>query len=58
LGEELEVDISECSPKEGGIVRIQGFVIYASYAKVVDRVKINIIRVGNKAVTAEIIKPA
>jgi predicted RNA-binding protein with TRAM domain len=56
LGEELEVDIVECSPKLEGIARIQGFVIYVPEAKTGDHVKIKIIRVGEKTANAKIIK--
>ncbi len=56
LGEELEVDIMECSPKAEGIARIQGFVIHVPGAKVGDHVKIKITRIGEKTANAEIIK--
>ena len=56
LGEELEVDIVELSPKREGIARIQGFVIHVPDAKPGDHVKIKITKVGEKAANAEIIK--
>jgi predicted RNA-binding protein with TRAM domain len=56
LGEELEVDIVELSPKTEGIARIQGFVIHVPDAKPGDHVKIKIIRLGEKTANAEIIK--
>ena len=40
LGEELEVEISELSPKGEGIAKNQGFVIYVDGAKVGDHVKV------------------
>ena len=56
LGEELEVDIVELSPKEEGIARIQGLVIHVANAKPGDHVKIKITRIGGTTAEAEIIK--
>lgn len=56
LGEELEVDILDLSPKSEGIARIQGFVIHVPGANLGVRVKVKITRVGEKAATAEIIR--
>ena len=56
LGEELEVEISELSPKGEGIAKNQGYVIYVDDAKLGDHVKIKITRVTNKAANAQVIK--
>ena len=56
LGEELEVEISELSPKGEGIAKNQGFVIYVDDAKVGDHVKVKINRVTDKAANAQVIK--
>jgi predicted RNA-binding protein with TRAM domain len=56
VGEELEVDIVECSPKGEGIARVQGLVIHVADAKVHDHVKVKINRVGGTTAEAEIIK--
>ena len=40
LGEELEADITESSPKEEDVVRVQGLVVYVPNAKPGDHVKI------------------
>ena len=56
LGEQLEVDITELSPKGEGMAKIQGFVVHVPSAKVGDHVKIRITKIGEKAATAEIIK--
>ncbi len=56
LGEELEVDIVELSPKEEGIARIQGLVIHVANAKPGGYVKIKITRIGGTTAEAEIIK--
>ena len=56
LGEELEIEITEMSPKGEGIAKNQGFVIYVAETKPGDRVKIKITRITNKAADAQIIK--
>ena len=56
LGEELEVEITELSPKGEGITRSQGFVIYVADTKPGDRVKIRVIRISEKAAYAQLIK--
>jgi predicted RNA-binding protein with TRAM domain len=52
LGEELEVDIKELSPKNEGIAKIQGYVVHVPDAKPGDRVKIKITQVGEKSANA------
>ncbi len=56
LGEELEVEISELSPKGEGIARNQGFVIFVPNAKPGDHLKIRIMRISSKTANAEIVK--
>ena len=56
VGEELEVDIVELSPKEEGIARVQGLVIHVANAKPEEHVKIKINRVGGTTAEAEVIK--
>jgi predicted RNA-binding protein with TRAM domain len=56
LGEELEVEITELSPKGGGIARNQGFVIHVADAKLGDRVKVKVTRITNMAANAQAIK--
>jgi predicted RNA-binding protein with TRAM domain len=56
LGEELEVEISELSPKGEGIAKNQGFVIYVADTKIGDHVKVKITRITDKAANAQIIK--
>ena len=54
LGEELEVDITDCSPKDEGIAKVQGLVIYVPSAKLGNHVKI--MHIDGKTAKAEIIK--
>jgi predicted RNA-binding protein with TRAM domain len=56
VGEELEVDIVEMSPKEEGIARIQGLVIHVANTKPGEHVKIKVTRVGGATAEAEIVK--
>ena len=56
LGEELEVEITELSPKGEGIARSQGFVIYVPDTKPGDRVKIKVIRITEKAANGQVVK--
>jgi len=56
LGEELEVDILELSPKGDGIAKVQGFVIHVPHTKPKDHVKIKIKQIGATTAEAEIIK--
>jgi predicted RNA-binding protein with TRAM domain len=55
IGEELEVDITEFSPKEEGVAKIQGLVIYVPNTKPGNHVKIRILQSDGKAAKAEII---
>jgi predicted RNA-binding protein with TRAM domain len=55
LGEELEVDITELSPKGEGMVRIQGLVVHVPDAKSGDHVKIKITKISSRNVEAKII---
>jgi predicted RNA-binding protein with TRAM domain len=52
VGEELEVDISECSPKGEGIAKVEGLVIHVPNAKLGKHVKIKISRIGGTTAEA------
>ena len=56
LGEELEVEITELSPKGEGIARVQGLVIHVVDTKPKDHVKIEITRIGGTTAEAKVIK--
>jgi len=56
LGEELEVNITELSPKEEGIAKVQGLVVYVPDAKTGDHVKIKITHIDGQTAKAKIIK--
>jgi predicted RNA-binding protein with TRAM domain len=56
LGEELEVAITELSPKGEGIAKNQGFVIYVADTKPGDRVKVRITKLVNKAANSQVVK--
>lgn len=56
LGEELEVEITELSPKNEGIAKIQGLVVYVPNTEPGNHVKIKIIHIDGKTAKAETIK--
>jgi len=57
LGKEYEAEIVEMSRKgDAGVAKIQGFVIFVSGAKVGQRVKFKITRVGRRYATAEVVQ--
>jgi len=56
LGEELEVDIIELSPKEEGIAKVQGLVVYVPNTKPGNHVKIKIKHIDGKTAKAEMLK--
>ena len=56
LGEELEVEITELSPKGECIARNQCFVIYVADTKPGDKVKTKITRLTNKAANGQVVK--
>jgi predicted RNA-binding protein with TRAM domain len=56
LGEELEVDITELSPKGEGLARVQGLVVHVPNAKPGDHVKIRVTRIGGTTANAEMVK--
>jgi predicted RNA-binding protein with TRAM domain len=49
------VDITECSPKEEGIAKVQGLVVYVPAAKPGSHVKIRILHIDGKTAKAQII---
>ncbi len=56
LGEELEVDIKELSPKGEGMAKVQGLVIHVPNTKLGEHVKIKITQIREKTANAEAIK--
>jgi predicted RNA-binding protein with TRAM domain len=56
VGEELEVDITECSSKGEGISRVEGLVIHVSNTKLGEHVKIKINRIGGTTAEAVAIR--
>jgi predicted RNA-binding protein with TRAM domain len=56
IGEELEVDILELSPRGEGIAKVQGLVIHVANAKSGEHLKIKIKRVGGTTAEAEVVK--
>jgi predicted RNA-binding protein with TRAM domain len=56
VGEVLEVDIVECSPKGEGIARVEGLVIHVATGKTGEHLKIKINQIGGTTAEAEVIR--
>ncbi|HZA06711.1 MAG TPA: TRAM domain-containing protein [Nitrososphaeraceae archaeon] len=52
VGKEYEVDVTEISRQGDGIARVQGFVVFVKNAKVGQKVRIRVERIGNRYATA------
>ena len=55
VGKEYEVDIMEIS-KEGGIARVQGFVVFLENAKVGNKLKVKVTEVADRFAKATIVQ--
>jgi predicted RNA-binding protein with TRAM domain len=57
VGKEYEAEITEISRRgDAGVAKIEGFVVFVSDAKVGDRAKFVITKVGRRYATAELVK--
>jgi predicted RNA-binding protein with TRAM domain len=56
VGEELGLDIVECSPKGEGIVRVESLVIHVANGRLGEHLKIKINRIGGTTAEAEAIR--
>jgi len=57
VGKEYEADITEMSHRgDAGVARIQGFIIFVTGAKVGQKIKFVITKIGRRYATAEIVK--
>ncbi|MEM3671074.1 MAG: TRAM domain-containing protein [Thermoprotei archaeon] len=54
-GKEYEVDVTELSSRGDGVAKIQGFVIFVQGAKVGQKVRIKVERVGPRFASARVI---
>jgi predicted RNA-binding protein with TRAM domain len=55
VGKENEVDIMEISKEEGGIARVQGFVVFVENAKVGNKHKVKVTDVADRFAKAVIV---
>jgi predicted RNA-binding protein with TRAM domain len=53
VGQELEVLIDDIGSRGDGIARIMGYLIFVPEAKIGERLKVRIIKVGRKFAVAE-----
>jgi predicted RNA-binding protein with TRAM domain len=56
-GKEYNVEISEISRQGDGIARIQNFVIFVKGAKVGQKTKVRVTRVGDRFANADVVVP-
>ncbi|MCL5788465.1 MAG: TRAM domain-containing protein [Candidatus Marsarchaeota archaeon] len=54
-GKEYEVDVTELSSRGDGVAKIQGFVIFVQGAKVGQKVRIKVERVGPRFASAKVV---
>jgi predicted RNA-binding protein with TRAM domain len=52
-GQEMEVVIDDIGSRGDGITRVQGFLIFVPKARIGERLRVKIIRVGRKFAIAE-----
>jgi len=52
-GQEIDVVIDDIGSKGDGITRVQGYLIFVPKARVGERVRVKIVRVGRKFAIAE-----
>ncbi len=55
VGNEYNVEITELSRKGDGVAKIQGFVIFVQGAKIGQKVKIKVERVGPRFASASVV---
>ena len=57
VGKEYEVDVTQISRQGDGVARVQGFVVFVKNAKVGQKVKVKVEKVGNRYATATMALP-
>src|SRR5712692_9006757 len=55
VGKEYDVEITELSRRGDGVAKVQGFVIFVQGAKVGQRVKIKVDRIGPRFASASVV---
>lgn len=55
VGEEYDVEIKEVSRRGDGVARVQGFVVFVPGAKPGQRVKVRVIKMGDRYAVAEMV---
>ena len=56
VGKEYKVDIMETSREEGGIARVQGFVVFVENAKVGNKVGVKVTEIADRFAKATIVQ--
>ncbi len=57
VGKEYDVEVTELSRRGDGVAKVQGFVIFVQGAKVGQKVKIKVDRVGPRFASASVVGP-
>ncbi|MCX8204731.1 MAG: TRAM domain-containing protein [Candidatus Nezhaarchaeota archaeon] len=55
VGGEYNVEITEVSRRGDGIARVQGFVVFVPGVKPGQRVKVRVVKMGNRYAVAEVV---
>ncbi len=55
VGKEYDVEVTELSRRGDGVAKVQGFVIFVQGAKVGEKVKIKVDRVGPRFASASVV---
>jgi predicted RNA-binding protein with TRAM domain len=56
VGKEYDVEVTELSRRGDGVAKVQGFVIFVQGAKVGQKVKIKVDRVGPRFASASVVE--
>ncbi|MEM4700230.1 MAG: TRAM domain-containing protein [Candidatus Nezhaarchaeales archaeon] len=55
VGGEYDVEVTEVSRRGDGIARVQGFVVFVPGAKPGQRVKVRVVKMGDRYAVAEVV---
>lgn len=55
VGGEYDVEVTEVSRRGDGVARVQGFVLFVPGAKPGQRVKVRVVKMGDRYAVAEVV---
>jgi predicted RNA-binding protein with TRAM domain len=56
MGEEYDVEVTEVSRRGDGLARVEGFVLFIPGTKPGQKVKVRVVKMGNRYAIAEVVK--